>query len=332
MIISIIIPVYNTEKYLAKCLDSVIAQSFKDWECLLVNDGSTDQSKEICDRFAETDKRFSVFHTINSGVSAARNLGVNHAAGSYLAFIDSDDWVDDNYLSELYRAIANPGVELSVCGMKWIRPSGTEINQAEGSEFDISRENSDRFVELNRKFLLYGPVVKLYRTDIVKNKNIKFPEGIHYGEDLIFNFDYLENITKISVVGSSGYNYRITNGGSLSTSVHSRQFTNNYKQWNIIKSFFEKRGIESESAHRFLSDRIWGIAYNLVMGEKLSTSEIQTKISKPFVSDLKNFSNFSIPIPGWLRVFVKYRLAGLIWLVQRRSKNNLTKPAKIYIQ
>lgn len=325
MRISIIIPVYNTEKYLAECLDSVIAQSFGDWECLLIDDGSTDLSGNICDRYAESDKRFKVYHTINSGVSAARNLGIDNAEGSYLAFIDSDDWVDGDYLSELYEAMINPEVELSVCGMKLIRSSGIEINQPDGGEFSICRENSDKFVDLNRKFLLYGPVVKLYRSGIVKDKNIRFPVGIHFGEDLMFNFDYLANVTLISVVGASGYNYRMAQDGTLSTSRHSRQFANNYKQWNIIKSFFERRGIESESATRFLSNRIWGIAYNSVMSEKLSIREIEVIFSKRFVADLGIFSDYSITIPGWLRVIISNRFKGLIWLTQRRSTNNRTK-------
>lgn len=118
MKISVIIPVYNTERYLEECLDSVIAQTFEAWECLLIDDGSSDRSGSICDRYAESDFRFKVFHTANSGVSAARNLGIEHASGSCIAFIDSDDTVDPGYLSVLHTSMVQDDVDLAVCGMK----------------------------------------------------------------------------------------------------------------------------------------------------------------------------------------------------------------------
>lgn len=322
MTISIIIPVYNTEKYLAECLDSVIAQSFSDWECLLVDDGSTDQSGTICDRYAEADNRFKVFHTANSGVSAARNLGIGKAAGSYLAFIDSDDAVDRDYLSALYRSMVFYDSELAVCGMKLIRHSDIEINIAEGGGFSVCRENSDRFVDLNHKFLLYGPVVKLYRSDIVKDKNVRFPQGIHYGEDLIFNFNYLEHVTNISVIGGAYYNYRIGSSGTLSTSAQSRHFGNNYAQWNIIKTFFERRGIDSRSAGVFLSDRLWGLAYDMVMSERLSMKKIKKIFNARLTNDLRTFSDYTITIPAWLKLIITNRFILSIWFVQKRVHRN----------
>ncbi len=320
MKISVIIPVYNTECYLEECLDSLIAQEFKDWECLLINDGSTDGSSNICDRYARQDNRFKVFHIINSGVSTARNLGIRHASGKYIAFIDSDDTIDDLYLAKLYKGARQTKADLIVCGMKLIRPSGTEINTASEGLVVISNEDSDRFVELNRKYLLYGPVVKLYRSDIIKRKKIRFPSGIQYGEDLIFNFEYLKHVTNIYVIDSPDYNYQILSDGSLSSSVHSRDYSNNYGQWKIIHSFFKKKGIDSPNARTYLSNRLWGIAYDLVMSNKLSIKEIKSAFSFEFVYDMKAFNQYTITIPYWLKVAMLNRLYRLIWLIQQRTK------------
>lgn len=317
MEISIIIPVYNTEQHLEECLDSVVAQHFQDWECLLIDDGSTDGSGRICDLYAGSDTRFRVFHTENAGVSAARNLGIAHAAGSYLAFIDSDDTVDREYLSELHRLTADD-IDLTVCGMKCINSDGIEIRSSERGVFSLCGENADRFVDLNRKFLLYGPVVKLYRTRIVRENQIRFPEGVHFGEDLIFNLAYMEHVDRIAVSEAAAYNYRRSPDGTLSTSEHSVDFKTNYEQWKMIGSFFRRRGIDSPDARTFLSNRLWGLAYDTAMSRRLTLGEIKTIFSAGFVKDLRAFGSYSIPIPDWLRMAVSNRLHTLIWLLQRR--------------
>lgn len=318
MEISIIIPIYNTEQYLKECLDSVIAQEFKYWECILIDDGSSDNSGYICDLYVKQDNRFKVYHTINSGVSAARNLGISNASGKYIAFIDSDDTVDKEYLSELYMAMIDTKVELIVCGMKLIRPSGTEINGTIENLITIGNEGANHFVELNRKSLLYGPVVKLYRSDIIKDNKIKFPSGIQYGEDLIFNLEYLNYVTDIFTIDSVGYNYRILSSGTLSSSVH-KNHKNNYEQWKMIRSFFKKRGINDVSAHVYLSNRLWGIVYNLVMGNKLSMKELEGAFSNELANDLKTFNNCTIVIPVWLKLAISKRMYCMMWLIQRRA-------------
>ena len=115
--ISIIIPVYNTAQYLDQCLESVLVQSYTDWECIVVDDGSTDNSGEICDKWGKRDSRFVILHQKNQGVSAARNKGLERCKGEYICFIDSDDWVEPTYLSHLYDGMKNnEGVDMVVSG------------------------------------------------------------------------------------------------------------------------------------------------------------------------------------------------------------------------
>ena len=316
--ISIIIPVYNTEKYLRECLESVSSQSFREWECLLIDDGSKDSSGSICDEYAERYSRFRVFHNENAGVSGARNFGIDRAGCQYITFIDSDDSVDNEYLSELYGAMVAGNADLAVCGIKMITATESRIHQVEDSIFTINNEGAETFVEMNRKFLLYGPYIKLYHADIIKNKHIRFPLDIHYGEDLIFNFRYLENVSTIATVSYPGYNYRIAASGTLSSSAQSRDVRNNYDQWEIIRSFFERRGITGESADIFLSNRLWGIAFDAVMTRRQSIREIKEALYPQFVKSLRKFDKYTFKLPRLLAPAINYRIPIFVWIQQRR--------------
>lgn len=113
-LVSVIVPVYNVEKYLDKCISSIISQSYKNLQVLLVDDGSTDASSQICDKYADNDARIAVYHNSNHGPSYSRNFGLEHSSGEYITFIDSDDWLEDDYVTNLVRAIIETGSELAI--------------------------------------------------------------------------------------------------------------------------------------------------------------------------------------------------------------------------
>lgn len=131
-VISIIVPVYNVEKYLSQCIDSILAQAFIDFELLLVDDGSTDGSGRICDEYANKDARIQVFHKKNGGVSSARNIGLEHAQGEWITFVDSDDWLDLKYCQILWEEVQDVDCFFSRCRY---------IIKMEESKFDILVEN-----------------------------------------------------------------------------------------------------------------------------------------------------------------------------------------------
>ena len=114
-LVSIIIPVYNVELYLSKCIDSILAQSFTDWECILVDDGSKDNSGSICDNYALKDNRIKVIHQNNSGVSVARQVGIDNVCGEYCIHIDPDDWIESNMLEELYNKAKSDDADMVIC-------------------------------------------------------------------------------------------------------------------------------------------------------------------------------------------------------------------------
>ena len=125
--VSIIVPVYNTERFLNRCIDSVLAQTYSDWELLLVDDGSTDSSGSICDEYATQDSRIRVFHKENGGVSSARNLGLDYARGEWITFVDSDDYIAPDMIEKLYETQKRNNADITVCGYRWVDKEGKNL-------------------------------------------------------------------------------------------------------------------------------------------------------------------------------------------------------------
>ena len=182
-LVSVIIPVYNTEKYLRDCLDSIISQSYTNWECILIDDGSTDKSGEILLEYAKKDARFKVIQKENGGVSSARNCGIRNMSGDYLCFVDSDDVVDKEYISQLLQLIDDESICLSVCRFKGVKKKAFKIpkNKRETilSLFDIKKG-------------IRGYIgAKMFKTSYIKEKNILFDENQHLAEDVLFIYKYI---------------------------------------------------------------------------------------------------------------------------------------------
>jgi len=232
-LVSIIIPVYNVERYLAQCIESILSQTFADFELLLINDGSRDNSGNICDSYASDDIRVRVFHKNNSGVSASRNLGIHHAEGKWITFIDSDDWVDNDYLETLIRHTGD-NVGLVVGGYKkhflvnhesCASEVTTEYTPANFSRF------YDSFISTCMVKAVWG---NLFLTSELKDKEELFVEDMSLGEDTVFKLNYIKELKhSIVVVNRSLYNWRCVNeSDSLSQK-------SNIPGWNkFIQTFY----------------------------------------------------------------------------------------------
>lgn len=204
--ISVIVPVYNVEKYLPQCIDSILKQDFSDFELLLIDDGSKDKSGLICDEYAWQDKRVKVFHRENGGVSSARNLGIDHAQGKYIAFIDSDDYIDVDYFSILMRDPA----DLAVTGYVQFSNSN-EDKIIYHSSFIEAIYRFEEFKDgisllLNRNHTT--PWNKLFKTKIIKEYHIYFDPKIRFAEDTVFVQTYLFYSNVIVFQGGMPYHYR----------------------------------------------------------------------------------------------------------------------------
>lgn len=213
--VSVIIPIYNPGEALRKCVDSVLAQSYHDIEIILINDGSTDNSDILCRKFAAADKRITYIRQENAGVSAARNRGVEIAVGEYICFVDSDDYVDPDYVLSMIEAISKSEADIVIQGLKYIRNGVTEHKEIFGEGlFHVSALTD---IQFDKIFSFCGPYCKLFKPDIIKRNKIYFPCELSFGEDAVFFHAYIENCRTVSLLSCTFYNYTVANPGALST-------------------------------------------------------------------------------------------------------------------
>lgn len=201
-LISIIIPVYNVEQYLPQCLDSILSQSYKDFEVILINDGSTDNCGEICDQYAKRDKRIKVIQQKNSGVSSARNKGLQEGKGHFFTFIDADDYINPHYITNL---ISNKDEDLVIGGLFFLN---TGFKNRIKSEIYKNEQIAD-FIRKHISGLYFtSPCAKLYKRSIIKRCLIRFDEKMRIAEDLDFNLQYLKHCKWIRINPTNDYIYR----------------------------------------------------------------------------------------------------------------------------
>lgn len=204
--ISVIVPVYNSERDLPRCLDSLARQSFTDYEVLCVNDGSTDDSLNILEKRAKSDSRIAIFSQQNKGQSSARNNALLKAQGEYICFIDADDYVDDNYLEVLYATIQQHKADVAMVPTRYITPERCWHDELKCGEYTA-------FADQIRVQPHGGPCNKIYRAALLKEKHITFPEGL-YWEDNLFVVKVCYYCNRLAVTEGTMYNYVINPCGT----------------------------------------------------------------------------------------------------------------------
>lgn len=219
-LISIIVPVYKVEFWLPKCIKSLLKQTYKSLEILLIDDGSPDACPKICDKFARKDKRVRVIHKKNGGVSSARNRGIEEATGEYVFFVDSDDWLGKNAIELAYNAMIEHGAQLSVLDFEIVGlKNKLYAGKLSPRKVDFSIPDN-AFYDLNNAKISEGICGKLFKLDIIKNNNIKFDEKIKYAEDSLFLLKYFSYCTVIYMVYQKGYYYNRLVGESAITKYY----------------------------------------------------------------------------------------------------------------
>lgn len=206
MKVSVIIPVYNVEKYLQRCIESVIKQTHKDIEIILVDDGSKDKSGEFCDLWAEKDNRIKVLHKANGGLSSARNVGNSIATGDYILYLDSDDYLSISCISKLVNMCEKTGSDISIIQMKYVSENMNEEIHIDEKSF-IKVLSAEKAIEASLYQRLYSccAPAKLYKKEIIEG--IEFPMG-RVSEDLATCHLFLDKAQKISYTNAIGYYYR----------------------------------------------------------------------------------------------------------------------------
>jgi glycosyltransferase involved in cell wall biosynthesis len=231
-LISIIVPVYNTEPYVRKCLDSILAQTFKDFEVIVVNDGSTDNSGIICDEFAHKDHRVSVIHKTNGGLSSARNAGIKIAKGEFIGFVDSDDYINQDMYKELYGLCNETNSDISIC--KFSREVNKKVISEQNEEFILEMNNEEAMRQLFKGMLYRFSVCnKLFKQTCFKN--VLFPDGrIH--EDLATTYKLFSHSNKAVYTAYPGYVY-VKREESILTSRFNKKRLDAFIGWDEILSF-----------------------------------------------------------------------------------------------
>lgn len=280
--VSVIMPVYKVEKYVGKAIESILSQTLKEFEFLIVDDGTPDKSGDICDQYAASDKRIHVIHKENGGAPSARNAAIDMAKGEYLYFMDSDDWAESTMLEEMYDLAKSSNAQLVVAGF-YIDTyyTDTEYRQdnfvAEDAlylEQRTFRENAHKLFDRN---LLYTPWNKLFETKYIKGNNLKFPQT--FWDDFPFNISIVRNIERVSVTSKQYYHFIRKRAESETAAYRPNMYEKReeehswmiglYKEWNVHNSE-SKEVIARRYIERFIGcvENLTNPNCNLTYGEK----------------------------------------------------------------
>ena len=251
--ISVIVPIYNSEKYLRECVESILTQTFTKFELLLVNDGSKDKSSIICDEYAAKDNRVKVIHKQNAGVSAARNDGIKIACGKYLMFVDSDDTIEPTFFEKAYCEAEEHCLDLYISGVKMLNVDGDTVLKEEN--YTLMKESSEYSVkqlleDLDKTYppvCILGPCCKLYKTEILKKNSIMFDESISRAEDAYFNFEFLKHIKSIWFSNSIFYNYMRRNEDSLYSKFYVDIYEIHYQYFETLRKLMQEFNAHNET-------------------------------------------------------------------------------------
>lgn len=261
--VSIIVPVYNAEKYLGWCVNSILAQTFRDLEVILVNDGSRDGSLEICRNYEKLDSRVRVIDIPNGGVSNARNTGLAAATGEFVQFVDSDDVVKPGITAALLHAIQLYKADLAICGFSIVEMQGDKaINRIDLSTECMGAEcvlEKEQFLQqlpylFWESSVMEGPYNRIFRREILLKKGLRFLSDMKYGEDCMFNIAYYGQCRRVVLLSQCYYYYMWQEGQSLSRRYLPDLFANQRRQLEALESLVKSNGAETKKGRFFFAN------------------------------------------------------------------------------
>lgn len=308
--ISIIIPIYNAEKYIDRCISSVVNQSFKDIEIVLVNDGSTDNSFALCKEWELKDSRIKLISKSNSGVSATRNLGISMATGEYLMFLDSDDCMFPDMCKTMYEMLVKNGVDCIVCGTE--ETGGGFWRPEKNIDYSSFEEFKENFVYQLKTELLSPCWNKIFKKNLITES---FNGKISFGEDLIFCLNYLKHCERISFITDALLFHEKNVAGSLVSKVNLNRLFDIEKTHDEVLKFCNDDGTISGVHDKYIRDiavylRMFFLNTNLSFKEKVKELNIWIKTS--YLKKINVF-NLSCCFSNKILLFLaKHRLWNII--------------------
>lgn len=323
-LISVIVPVYKVEKYLSKCIDSIINQTYKNLEIILIDDGSPDECPKICDEYSKKDNRIKVIHKQNGGLSDARNFGIDESKGDYITFIDSDDYIDSDYIELLYKLLKENNSDISICNPKYIYENNTEkINEdkkVDKKQIEVYTKYEAIETMLYQKEFDTSAWGKLYKSELLQN--IRFPKGKMY-EDLDTIYKIFLNADKITYTNLKKYFYL-----QRETSIMGKPF--NIKDMDIIDIADDmyknlsriNKGLENASRSRKLSANFYTLM-RIENNEKYS-SERKRIIGNINECRVKVLLNRKVRMKNKIAIilsYISYNLVRNVFLKMNKKKN-----------
>lgn len=246
--ISIVVPVYNCEKYINRCLDSIAAQTFTEFECIVIDDGSTDNSPVIIDKYPIHDQRFTVIHQTNGGVSVARNAGLEKCSCDWCAFVDSDDWLEPCMLEEMYDTVqlTGGGYDMILCKIQ------------DTAEIKVYSLDSS-YLYLNGKYgLCYQSAWgKLYRRAVITSHKLSFPTGVRLGEDTFFTFTFLTHSPKTYFVNKPLYHYFNDRSDSAVNSISYDSAYSARKSFTLLSDYINENNCMKRFEKTLFDMKLW---------------------------------------------------------------------------
>lgn len=282
--LSIIIPVYNAEKYIKKCMDSILCQSFKDFEILLIDDGSKDSSGKICDEYAETDERVKAYHIENGGPSRARNFGIKKAEGIYIEFVDADDQLALGALEKMYRFAKENDPEIIIANTQVVTVNEEIKNILSIEERDkVEIKTYLKTLNTTRKAILLHYIWnKWYKREVIVNNEIFFDENERLGEDFLFNCELVNKSTQIFRADIMLYKYYKRDNGSLSGKYIENELSRRRKMDSAFLNLYENKNLKEE-CYDLIVSMIGSITLASIQGVFMPGSPTKLKEKEAYV-------------------------------------------------
>lgn len=262
-LVSIIVPVYNVEKYLGKCLDSLIDQTYRNLQIILVDDGSGDSSGTICDRYAAQDNRIQVIHKKKSGVSAARNTGLEAVKGSYICFADSDDWIDEKMIETMYENMVEEKAQISIIGYDMVWEDGRCQKKSDENAYYVWNQREAIAQWMTQKIFKGFMWDKMFAREIFSG--IRFLEDRSYMEDVAIGLDLFARAEKVVYSGKIGYHYLQRQGSATNSGFQERELLGITEAEKMIRFSEEHQGIYDKEAYSRLLINVYTILERIVL-------------------------------------------------------------------
>ena len=342
--VSIIMPVYKVEEYVAKAIESIQAQTLKEWEFLIVDDGTPDKSGEICDAYAAQDDRIHVIHKENGGAPSARNMAIEKAKGEYFYFLDSDDWADPTMLEDMYNLAKRDNAQLVVAGFYIDTFCGedgyiTDNYVTEDAVYANKEEFRKNAYKLFDKNLLYTPWNKLFEAKYIMENNLRFPTT--FWDDFPFNVSVVRNVERVTVTSKQYYHFLRARTESETAAYRPGMYEKREEEhgWmlNLYKEWRVKDADSREMIARRYVERFIGCVENITnpkceLSEKEKLKEIKSMLQNPRVAKMLKYAKprsiymkiMLLPI-RWKSTLLTYAEAKVITFVKTKNTKLFTK-------